>query len=123
MNIGLLDLKAQYKTINDEIDMSIKQVLESSVYIMGPNVKKLEKDIAEFTGVKHGIGVGNGTDALLLALEAIGIKPGDEVITSPFTFFASAETTSVLGATPVFADILPDTLCINPEEIEKCIRQ
>lgn len=123
MNIGLLDLQAQYKTIKDEIDMSIKQVLESSVYIMGPNVKKLEKDIAEFTGVKHGIGVGNGTDALLLALEAIGIKPGDEVITSPFTFFASAETTSVLGATPVFADILPDTLCINPEEIEKCITE
>ena len=73
--------------------------------------------------MKHGIGVANGTDALLLALEAIGIQPGDEVITTPFTFFASAETTSVLGATPVFADILPDSLCINPEEIEKCITE
>lgn len=121
MKVSLLDLQAQYKTIKEEIDNSIHQVLDSSVYIMGPNVKKLEISIAEFTGVKHGIGVANGTDALLLALEAIGIKAGDEVITTPFTFFASAETTSVLGATPVFADILPDTLCINPDEIEKCI--
>lgn len=121
MKVNLLDLQAQYKLIKEEIDKAIQQVLDSSVYIMGPNVKQLEKDISEFTGVKHGIGVANGTDALLLALEAIGIKPGDEVITTPFTFFASAETTSVLGATPVFADILPDTLCINPDEIEKCI--
>ena len=123
MKINLLDLQAQYKTIKEEIDNAIHQVLDSSVYILGPNVKKLENSIAEYTGVKHGIGVANGTDALLLALEAIGIQPGDEVITTPFTFFASAETTSVLGATPVFADILPDSLCINPEEIEKCITE
>lgn len=123
MKINLLDLQAQYKVIKDEIDEAIHQVLDSSVYIMGPNVKQLEKDIANFTGVKHGIGVANGTDALMLALKAIDIKPGDEVITTPFTFFASAETTSVLGATPVFADILPNTLCINPDEIEKCITE
>lgn len=121
MKINLLDLQAQYKTIKEEIDNAIHEVLDSSVYILGPNVKKLESSIAEYTGVQHGIGVANGTDALLLALEAIGVQPGDEVITTPFTFFASAETTSVLGATPVFADILPDSLCINPEEIEKCI--
>lgn len=123
MKINLLDLQAQYKTIKEDVNKAIQQVLDSSVYIMGPNVKQLEKDIADFTGVNHGIGVGNGTDALLLALEAIGVKAGDEVITTPFTFFASAETTSVLGATPVFADILPDTLCINPDEIEKCITE
>ena len=123
MKINLLDLQAQYITIKEEIDKAIQRVLDSSVYIMGPNVKKLEEDIAEFTGVKHGIGVANGTDALLLALEAVGVTAGDEVITTPFTFFASAETTSVLGATPVFADILPDTLCINPEEIEKYITE
>lgn len=123
MPIKLLDLQAQYKNIKEDIDNAIHEVLDSSIYIMGSNVKKLEKSIAKFTGVKHGIGVANGTDALLLALEAIGIKPGDEVITTSFTFYASAETTSVLGATPVFADILPDTLCINPEEIEKCITE
>lgn len=123
MKINLLDLQAQYKTIKEEIDNAIHEVLDSSVYILGPNVKKLESSIAEYTGVKYGIGVANGTDALLLALEAIGVHPGDEVITTPFTFFASAETTSVLGATPVFADILPDSLCINPEEIEKCITE
>lgn len=123
MKINLLDLQAQYKTIKKDVDKAIQQVLDTSVYIMGPNVKKLEKDIAQFSGVKHGIGVANGTDALLLALEAIGVTKGDEVITTPFTFFASAETTSVLGATPVFVDILPDTLCINPDAIEKCITE
>jgi len=123
MKVNLLDLNAQYNTIKEDINNAIKEVLESSTYIMGPNVKKIESEIAEFTGVKHGIAVANGTDALMLALKALGVKEGDEVITTPFTFFASAETTSVVGATPVFADVLPDTLCIDPNSIEKCITE
>lgn len=123
MKVNLLDLKAQYETIKDEVESAIKEVLESAHFIMGPNVKKLEEEIAEYTGVKYGIGVANGTDALMLTLKALGIGQGDEVITTPFTFFASAETTSVVGATPVFADIEKDTLCIDPESIEKNITE
>lgn len=121
MKVNLLDLKVQYKSIESEIDKAVKDVMLSSRFIMGPNVKKLEEEIAEFTGVKYGIGVGNGTDALLIALRALGIGDGDEVITTPFTFFASAETTSLLGATPVFADIDENTLCIDPDSIEEKI--
>ncbi|MCY6483558.1 DegT/DnrJ/EryC1/StrS family aminotransferase [Clostridium aestuarii] len=121
MKINLLDLKAQYDTIEHEINKVVKEVLESTHFIMGPNVKKLEAEIAEYTGTKYGIGVANGTDALMLTLKALGIGEGDEVITTPFTFFASAETTSVVGATPVFADIEKDTLCIDCDSIEKNI--
>lgn len=123
MKINLLDLHEQYKSIEKDVNEAIKEVLESSTFIMGPNVKALEKEVAEFTGVKHGIGVGNGTDALMLTLKALGIGPGDEVITTPFTFFASAETTSVVGATPVFADIKPDTLCIDEDKLESYITE
>lgn len=123
MKVNLLDLKAQYKSIENEINEVIKEVLESTHFIMGPNVKELEREIADFTETKHGIGVGNGTDALMLTLRAMGIKSGDEIITTPFTFFASAETTSVVGAVPVFADIEEDTLCIDPDSIEKCITE
>jgi dTDP-4-amino-4,6-dideoxygalactose transaminase len=123
LKVNLLDLKAQYETIKDEVEAAIKEVLESTHFIMGPNVKKLEEEIAEYTGVKYGIGVANGTDALMLTLKALGIGPGDEVITTPFTFFSSAETTSVVGATPVFADIEEDSLCIDPESIEKNITE
>lgn len=121
MKINLIDLKVQYENIESEINSAIKEVLDSSRFIMGENVKKLENEIAEFTGVKYGIGVGNGTDALKLILKALGIGPGDEVITTPFTFFASAETTSVVGATPVFADIEEKNFCIDPESIEEKI--
>lgn len=121
MEVKLLDLEAQYKCIENEIDSAIKEVLKGTHFIMGPNVKKLEEEIADFVGVKHGIGVGNGTDALMLCLRAIGLGQGDEVITTPFTFFASAETTSLFGAVPVFADIDPNTLCIDPKKIEEKI--
>ncbi|WP_125152727.1 DegT/DnrJ/EryC1/StrS family aminotransferase [Clostridium rectalis] len=121
MKVNLLDLKVQYNNIQQEIEKAIKEVLESTHFIMGPNVKELEKEVAEFTGVKHAIAVANGTDALMLSLRALGVGPGDEVITTPFTFFASAETTSVLGAKPVFADIDKNTLCIDAESIEKKI--
>ena len=121
MKVDLLDLTTQYHMLQNEIDKAIKDVLESGHFIMGPNVKKLEEEIAEYSGVKHAIAVANGTDALMLTLRALNIKEGDEVITSPYTFFASAETTSVLGATPVFADIDPKTQNIDPKSIEEKI--
>jgi dTDP-4-amino-4,6-dideoxygalactose transaminase len=123
MKVDLLDLITQYHMLQDEIDRAIKEVLESGHFIMGPNVKKLEEEIAQYSGVKHAIAVANGTDALMLTLRALDIKEGDEVITSPFTFFASAETTSVVGATPVFADIDAKTLNIDPHSIEQKITE
>lgn len=121
MTINLLDLVTQYESIKEEIQKAVIDTIESGHYILGPNVKSLEKSIADFCGVNHGIGVGNGTDALTITLRALGIGKGDEVITSPFTFFASAETPSLLGAAPVFADINPDTYCIDADKIEEKI--
>jgi len=121
MNIPLLDLKAQYISIKDEIQNSINKVLESSKFIMGTNVKEFEKEIAKFIGTKYAISCGNGTDALVLSLEALGIKAGDEVITTPYTFFATAEAISKVGATPIFVDVDKDTYNINPDLIEEKI--
>ena len=123
MRVDLLDLNIQYRTIENEIKSVIESVLNSSRYIMGPNVYALEEEIANYIGVKYALGVSSGTDALLLLLKAYAIGIGDEVITSPFTFFASAEVTEILGATPVFADIEEDTLCIDPKSIERCITE
>jgi dTDP-4-amino-4,6-dideoxygalactose transaminase len=119
--VPLLDLRAQLATIREEIRAAVDKVLESGTYIMGPEVKEFEKEVAEYVGVKHAIGVGNGTDALLLTLDAMGIGPGDEVITTPFTFFATAETVSQLGATPVFVDIDPKTYNIDVNQIREKI--
>ena len=121
MTIPLLDLKAQYLSIKEEIDNAVMGVLDSCRFILGPEVKALEDDIAAYCGTKHAIAVANGTDALVLALQASKIGPGDEVITTPFTFFASAETIANVGATPVFADIDPLTLNIDVHKIEKKI--
>ena len=88
MNIPLLDLKAQYETIKEEVKESINNVLESQHFIMGPNVERLEKEVAKFVHAKYAVGVSSGTDALLISLMAAGIGPGDEVITTPYTFFA-----------------------------------
>ena len=123
MEVKLLDLRAQYETIKDEINNAVISTIESGNYILGPEVKKLEKDIADYCGVKNAIGVASGTDALLLTLRAYGIGEGDEVITTPFTFFASAETVSMLGAKPVFADIDKDTYCIDANKIEEKITE
>lgn len=121
--IPLLDLQAQLATIREEVRAAVDRVLDGGQYIMGPEVKSFEEEVAQYVGVKHAIGVANGTDALLLALDAAGIGPGDEVITTPFTFFASAEVVSRLGATPVFVDIDPKTYNINVEKIEEKITE
>ena len=121
MGIPLLDLKAQYQTIKPEIDEAVAKVLESAHFIFGPESKVLEKEIAAYCGAKEGVGVGNGTDALVLTLRAMGVGPGDEVITSPFTFFASAETVAAVGATPVFVDIDPFTLNMDLNQLESKI--
>lgn len=118
MGIPLLDLKAQYLTIKDDIDQAILRVLDSGKFILGPEMKTFEKEMAAYCGVKEAVAVGNGTDALLLSLRGLGVGPGDEVITTPFTFFASAETVAALGATPVFVDIDPVTLNMDLNQLE-----
>lgn len=118
MNIPLVDLKAQYDSIKGEIDSAIRGVVESGQFILGPETKALEEEIASYLGVKYAVGVASGTDALHLALLACGIKPGDEVITTPFTFIATAEAITNCGATPVFVDIDPQTYNIDPAQIE-----
>ena len=118
MAIPLIDLKAQYKTIKDEINAAIRDVLESQWFILGPKVVELEEKIASYCNAKYGIGVASGSDALLLALMAVDVGHGDEVITTPFTFFATAGSVSRLGAKPVFVDIDPKTNNINPQLIE-----
>lgn len=121
MSIPLLDLKAQYLQIKEEIDDAILKVLDSCQFVFGPEMKRLEDGVAVYCGTKHAVAVGNGTDALVLALQACKIGPGDEVITTPFTFFASAETIASVGATPVFVDIDPATLNIDSHKIEEKI--
>jgi UDP-2-acetamido-2-deoxy-ribo-hexuluronate aminotransferase len=118
MKINFIDLKSQYKKYKNEIDKEIHEVLDSSGYVMGPKVSKLEEELSKFVGCKHTIACSSGSDALLLALMAIGIKPGDEVITTPFTFIATAEMITLLGAVPVFVDIDEKTYNIDFSKIE-----
>jgi UDP-2-acetamido-2-deoxy-ribo-hexuluronate aminotransferase len=115
------DLKTQYKALKDSIDARIHRVLEHGQYIMGPEVRELENKLAIYTGAAHCITVASGTEALLISLLAVGVRPGDEVITTPFTFVATAETIVLLGAVPVFVDIEPDTCNINAALIEAAI--
>ncbi|NLV23553.1 MAG: DegT/DnrJ/EryC1/StrS family aminotransferase [Deltaproteobacteria bacterium] len=121
MNIPMVDLKTQLADIREEIEEGLRAVLDSTQFILGPNVQALEKETAAYLGVNHAIGVASGTDALHLALRAAGIGPGDEVITTPFTFIATAEAISYLGATPVFVDIDADTFNIDVDKIEASI--
>ena len=118
-----LDLFVQYKSIKKEIDAAVKRVLGSSVFIGGQEVEEFEKEVAQFCKIKEAIGVNSGTDALLLSLKAIDIKPGDEVITTPFTFIATAGVIANCGAKPVFVDINPETFNIDPLKIEKAITE
>lgn len=111
----------QYHNIKAEIDANIKEVLESGQYVMGPMLKRFEGELAKYHGTKFAVGLGNGTDAIWLALMAMGIGPGDEVITHPNTFFATAEAIWIAGATAVFVDCDPVTKCIDPAKIEAAI--
>src|SRR5690625_2920491 len=121
--IPITDPKSQLKPIKDEILTEMMKVLESGQYILGPQVNKLEAKIADRLGVLDAIGVASGTDALILTLEAFGIGDGDEVITTPFTFVATAEAITRVGATPVFVDVDEDTFNINPQRIVEKINQ
>ncbi|MDI9217092.1 MULTISPECIES: DegT/DnrJ/EryC1/StrS family aminotransferase [Clostridium] len=121
MNIPLIDLKAQYDSLGEKLDKAALEVLSSANYIMGKTVTDFEKQFADFIGVKHAISVGNGTDALVLALKSMEIGKGDEVITTPFTFFATAEAISAVGATPVFVDVNKETFNIDVTKIEEKI--
>ncbi|GAB6192092.1 DegT/DnrJ/EryC1/StrS family aminotransferase [Desulfocastanea catecholica] len=116
-----VDLKAQQERIRPQIDAAIKKVLHHGNYIMGPEVAELEERLARFAGVKHCISVASGTDALLMALMAYGVGPGDAVFTTPFTFVATGEVISLLGATPIFVDIDPQTFNIDPGLLEEAI--
>ena len=121
MKIPLVDLKAQYSSIKGEIDAATRKVMESGQFILGEEVESLEKEITSFLGVKHAVGVASGTEALLLALLACGVGPGDEVITTPFTFIATTEAITQCGAKPVFVDIDPRTFNIDPAKIAEAI--
>ncbi len=116
-----IDLKKQQECIREKIESGIRKVLDSGQYIMGAEIKELEKKLAEYTGVKNAIGCASGTDALLMALMAYEVGPGDAVFTTPFTFVATAEVISLLGAMPVFVDIEPDSFNIDTAKLEQAI--
>ena len=121
MGVPLLDLKAQYAGLKDELDAAAAGVVDAQYFINGPQVSAFQSEIAAWIGVEHAIGCASGSDALMLALWALGVGPGDEVITTPFTFFATAGAISRLGGVPVFVDIEPDTFNIDPDAIEAAI--
>lgn len=121
MNIPMVDLQGQYQRLKSEIDTEIQKVLNTSSYINGPAVHEFARDMEQYLNVKHVIPCANGTDALQVAMMGLGLKPGDEVITTSFTFIATAEVIALLGLTPVLVDVLEDTMNIDPEAIKKAI--
>ncbi len=121
MAVPLLDLKAQYAAIRDEVRTAVDRVLESQEFILGPEVAALEMQVAEYCGCEHAVGVSSGSDALLAALMAVELRPGDEVITSPYTFYATVGSIVRLGAKPVFVDIDPDTYNLDPGHVEAAL--
>jgi dTDP-4-amino-4,6-dideoxygalactose transaminase len=121
MRVPFYDIKAQYDELQEPIDAAVHEVISSGVYVLGPNHNAFEREVAEMHGCKHGIAVNSGTDALRIMLDACGVGPGDEVVTTAFTFVASTETIVQTGASPVFVDIDPVTYCIDPDKIEEAI--
>ena len=119
--IQMVDLRSQYLKIKDEIDQSVQEVIDSCAFINGPAVKTFQADLEKYLGVKHVIPCANGTDALMVSMMALGLKPGNEVITASFTFIATAEVIAVLGLKPILVDMNPDTFNIDPEAIERAI--
>ena len=123
MEVKILDLARQYELIQEKVEQAVCEQMRSGMYIGGKAVADFEKKFAEYIGVKHAISVNSGTDALVIALKALGIKAGDEVITTPFTFFATAETIAMIGAVPVFVDVEEDTYNLDPSKIEEKITE
>src|SRR3954454_6031193 len=121
MAVPLMDPHSQYAAVRDQVMRAIGEAIDSGRYILGPRVAEAERAFAAHTGAAHGIGVANGTDALVIALRAVGVQPGDEVICPSFTFYATAEAVAGVGATPVFADIEPDTFCLDPQAVEAAV--
>ncbi|MGH7254404.1 MAG: DegT/DnrJ/EryC1/StrS family aminotransferase, partial [Nitrospirales bacterium] len=121
VNVPLLDLKAQYRQIRKEVMAAIETVCEEQGFVLGARVEAFERAVADYVGSAHAVGVASGSDALLVSLAAMGVKAGYEVITVPFTFFATAGSISRLGATPVFVDIRPDTFNLDPQQLEAAI--
>lgn len=119
--IQMVDLLGQYQNIKAEVDAAMLGVLSSTAFINGPEVKELEKELAGYLGVKHVVACANGTDALQIAMMALGLEPGDEVITASFTFVATVEVVALLGIVPVFADVLPGTFNLDPVDVERKI--
>ncbi|HRO39837.1 MAG TPA: DegT/DnrJ/EryC1/StrS family aminotransferase [Flavobacteriales bacterium] len=117
--IQMVDLVGQYEKIKPEVDAALAEVIGSAAFINGPQVKAFEQELAAYLNVKHVIGCGNGTDALQVAMMALGLKPGDEVITASFTFVATVEVLALLGLVPVFADVLPDTFNLDPADVAR----
>ena len=123
MKVPLLDLQAQYRPLRDDILAAITRVCDSQRFIMGPEIDALESELSGLIGVKHAISVSSGTDALLLALMALDIKPGDEVVTTAYSFFATAAAIVRLGARPVLVDIEPSTFNIDPGQTAAAVRR
>ena len=121
MTVPLMDPHSQYAAVRAQITRAIGEVIDSGRFILGPRVAEVERVFAEHVGTAHGIGVANGTDALLIALRALGVQPGDEVICPSFTFYATAESIAAVGAVPVFADIEDETYCLDPAAVEAAI--
>ncbi|MDD3313855.1 DegT/DnrJ/EryC1/StrS family aminotransferase [Pseudodesulfovibrio sp.] len=121
MSIPFIDLKSQYRRIEDAVKRGIDGVLEHGAYVMGPEITELENRLSNYCGVRHGIGCASGTDALIMALMALEVGPGDAVFTTPFTFMATAESVALLGATPIFVDVDPVTFNIDPDDLRRRI--